>query len=150
MLLAASRVDNGQRPRVWSPVQECACTYRGTFHRDDTHASPVAIPSGFLPPQSAVAWHSNDFFGDKTGCGQLVSFQSRRDKKSGASASSITPSVESGPLENLYVSSWEAAAETVALVAYSGLDRLIGDLRHVDLTLHNLRLLFFRPNWTSW
>jgi len=79
-------------------------------------------------------------FGDKTGGGQLVCFQSRREKKSGSS--SIAPSVESGPLESAYVSSWETAAEAVALAAYSGVNRLIGDLRIVDLTAYNLRLLF--------
>jgi len=40
------------------------------------------------------------------------------------------------------VSSWETAAEAVALAAYSGVNRLIGDLRIVDLTTYNLRLLF--------
>jgi len=73
-------------------------------------------------------------FGDKTGGGQLVCFQSRREKKSGSS--SIAPSVESGPLESAYVSSWETAAEAVALAAYSGVNRLIGDLRIVVLEVH--------------
>jgi len=79
-------------------------------------------------------------FGGKTGGDQLVCFQSRSEKKSGTA--SIAPSVESGPLERAYVSSWEAAAEAVASASYSGTDRLIGDLSIVDLTPYNLRLLF--------
>jgi hypothetical protein len=67
-------------------------------------------------------------FGGKTGGDQLMCFQSRREKKSGTA--SIAPSVESGPLERAYVSSWEAAAEAVASASYSGTDRLIGRFEH--------------------